>query len=53
MKRLRGKIEADPRNPIRLVLELVGDAPLEADWVTAARAAGYLPSDRYFPHQAR
>lgn len=28
---------------------IVGDAPLEADWSTAARAAAYLPADSYFP----
>lgn len=28
---------------------IVGDAPLEADWSTALRAAAYLPADAYFP----
>ena len=31
---------------------IVGDAPLESDWTAAAKAAGYLPASRYFPHQA-
>lgn len=31
---------------------IIGDAPLESDWTTAAKAAGYVPADRYFPHQA-
>lgn len=31
---------------------IVGDAPLEADWTTAARAAGYLSAPEYFTHQA-
>jgi len=31
---------------------IIGDAPPEADWTMAARAAGYLPAHRYFPHQA-
>ncbi|MFT4961125.1 MAG: hypothetical protein ACI92Z_002212 [Paracoccaceae bacterium] len=31
---------------------IIGDAPLEADWMAAARAAGYLPADQYFAHQA-
>lgn len=31
---------------------IIGDAPLEADWMTAVRAAGYLPAHQYFTHQA-
>ena len=31
---------------------IIGDAPLEADWSAAARAAGYLRADQYFTHQA-
>ena len=31
---------------------IVGDTSLEADWVTAAKAAGYVPAARYFVHQA-
>lgn len=27
---------------------IVGDTTLESQWTTAARAAGYLPADRYF-----
>ena len=48
--RLEGFIRAQSLPGSQVLI--VGDAPLEADWVTAARAAGYLPSDRYFPHQA-
>lgn len=29
---------------------IIGDAPLEGEWTMAARAAGYLPADRYFTH---
>ncbi len=28
---------------------LVGDHPLEADWVAAGRLAGHIPAARYFP----
>ena len=28
---------------------IIGDTALERDWGTAARAAGYLDADRYFP----
>jgi hypothetical protein len=31
---------------------IIGDAPLESEWTTAARAAGYLPARHYFQHQA-
>ncbi|MBV1895399.1 MAG: hypothetical protein KUG70_03000 [Rhodobacteraceae bacterium] len=31
---------------------IIGDAPLEAEWTAAARAAGYLAADQYFTHQA-
>jgi hypothetical protein len=40
----------DQKLPFDKVL-IIGDAPLEADWSVAARAAGYLPSVRYFAHQ--
>ena len=33
-------------------LVIIGDAPLESDWMAAAKAAGYLPAAEYFPHQA-
>lgn len=49
--RLEGFIRAQALPGSQVVI--IGDAPLEADWVTAARAAGYLPSERYFPHQSR
>lgn len=29
---------------------VIGDAPLEPEWATAARAAGYLPAQEYFGH---
>ena len=32
---------------------IVGDAPLESEWSTAARAAGYLSADRYFQQTVR
>ncbi|MAY88998.1 MAG: hypothetical protein CML02_20030 [Pseudooceanicola sp.] len=32
---------------------VVGDAPLESEWATAARAAGYLPADAYFAQLLR
>lgn len=48
--RLEGFIRAQALPGGRVVI--IGDAPLEAEWVTAARAAGYLPSDRYFTHQS-
>ena len=31
---------------------IVGDAPLEEEWLAAARAAGYLRAERYFPQGA-
>ncbi len=31
---------------------VIGDAPLESDWTTAGRAAGYLSAREYFSHQA-
>lgn len=31
---------------------IIGDTSVETEWSTAARAAGYLPADRYFPHLA-
>lgn len=31
---------------------IIGDAPLEAEWTTAARAGGYLSAHRYFPEHA-
>ena len=36
--------------PARQVL-IIGDAPLEEDWSTAAQACGYLRSSEYFAHQ--
>ena len=44
--RLKGFIRAQ-RLPGNQVL-IIGDAPLESDWSTAARAAGYLRADQYF-----
>jgi hypothetical protein len=37
-----------PRLPARAVL-LVGDTAIEREWCAAARLAGYLAADRYFP----
>ncbi|SDC96132.1 hypothetical protein [Ruegeria marina] len=48
--RVRGLIQGQ-RLPGSAVL-VIGDAPLEAEWVAAGRAAGYLPSAEYFRHQA-
>lgn len=48
-QRLEGFIRQQ-RLPGNQVL-IIGDAPLESEWTTAARAAGYLPADRYFAHQ--
>lgn len=45
-ERLEGFIHQQ-RLPGNQVL-IIGDAPLESEWSTAARAAGYLPADRYF-----
>lgn len=41
----------DRRLPGNQVL-IIGDAPLEADWTTALRGAGYLQADHYFSGQA-
>ena len=49
-ERLEGFIRARKLPGSQVVI--VGDAPLEADWMAAARAAGYLPASEYFPHQA-
>ncbi|WP_428928481.1 hypothetical protein [Marinibacterium sp. SX1] len=46
---VRGFIRAQAL-PARQVL-IIGDAPLEAEWSTAAQACGYLPSAEYFTHQ--
>lgn len=32
---------------------VIGDAPLESEWSTAARAAGYLPASAYFQASAQ
>ncbi|AAV95040.1 hypothetical protein KQ247_17685 [Ruegeria pomeroyi] len=48
--RVQGLIHSQ-RLPSSGVL-VIGDAPLEADWAAAGRAAGYLPSAEYFAHQA-
>lgn len=48
-QRLQGFIHQN-RLPGNQVL-IIGDAPLEAEWTTAARAAGYIPAHRYFQHQ--
>ena len=32
---------------------IIGDTPLEAEWLSAARGAGYLSAGRYFQHRAR
>lgn len=45
-QRLAGFIRAR-RLPSDQVV-IIGDAPLEGEWTMAARAAGYLPADRYF-----
>jgi len=45
-ERLEGFIRAQ-RLPGNQVL-IIGDAPLESEWSTAARAAGYLPAEWYF-----
>ncbi|MBB95359.1 MAG: hypothetical protein CML68_12300 [Rhodobacteraceae bacterium] len=47
--RVRGFIR-DQGMPARQVL-IIGDAPLEEDWSTAAQACGYLRSAEYFAHQ--
>lgn len=50
---MRGRIQTliqSQRLPGDQVL-IIGDAPLEADWTTAAKAAGYLPAHQYFAHQ--
>ena len=49
-ERLEGFIRQQ-RLPGNQVL-IIGDAPLETEWTTAARAAGYLPAEQYFQHQA-
>lgn len=49
-ERLEGFIRARKLPGSQVVI--VGDAPLEADWMAAAKAAGYLPASEYFPHQA-
>jgi hypothetical protein len=48
--RVQGLIQSQ-KLPGSAVL-VIGDAPLEADWTTAGRAAGYLSAQEYFPHQA-
>ncbi|MEM8729893.1 MAG: hypothetical protein AAGF79_08245 [Pseudomonadota bacterium] len=47
--RVRGFIRTQAL-PARQVL-IIGDAPLEEEWSTAAQACGYLPSSAYFAHQ--
>ncbi|MQY42676.1 hypothetical protein GG681_08470 [Epibacterium sp. SM1969] len=44
--RVSGLIQTQklPRNTVLII----GDAPLEHNWSTAAHAAGYLPASRYF-----
>ncbi|MHA6262449.1 hypothetical protein ACXYMO_04540 [Arenibacterium sp. CAU 1754] len=49
-QRLAGFIRHN-RLPGNQVL-IIGDAPLENEWTTAAKAAGYLRADQYFTHQA-
>ncbi|MGR3434188.1 MAG: hypothetical protein ACU0CO_04755 [Shimia sp.] len=44
--RVRDAILAAGHAPRGVVI--VGEAPFERDWADAARAAGYLPADRYF-----
>lgn len=45
-KRLADFVEAQ-KLPANQVL-IIGDTALEREWVTAAKAGGYLPADRYF-----
>ncbi len=45
-ERIQGFIR-DQRLPGNQVL-IIGDTSFEGEWSTAARAAGYLPADRYF-----
>jgi len=51
MRQQVGGFIRENRLPGNQVL-IIGDTPLEPEWTTAARAAGYLPADRYFQHQA-
>jgi len=44
--RLAGFIHAQRLSGNQVLI--IGDAPLENEWSTAARAAGYLSADRYF-----
>ncbi|MGR3804726.1 hypothetical protein [Marinibacterium profundimaris] len=48
-ERVQGFIRAQGM-PARQVL-IIGDAPLEEEWSTAAQACGYLRSSEYFAHQ--